>query len=586
MYNSLRDVVDAIGKSELKELENAPDFIKVASKGAKAISSSDTQNMNSEDFAIVFITKEGHAIPKFPIHNTAYAWMAIDSFEKSAHIMPPQARVVAATNIKKACDTFGIDYPNYIGEINDNSLHDNVYDLSQDHTVSIEPTTKLAKILISNNPEATAKNVVASMHADKMPSSDFALSGNRYPIYNKDLIKEASDYFDRYHEDFSPKERREFALNMCKQASKLGAEISDLLEKYAGDKFSPMLEEHIELRKMYADREDAHAVYDALMDKVASLNVDTFSDLLSEVDKAMGLDDMWDTNISDPYYSTIEKKANVYSAYLFEYNDEKITGLQLAKLAEDPTVLAGYFDPELVAEFTKFPIVVFESLPLPQKVLIMKAASGELEKRTGGFDVIGGDDELEDSVMEDEESDRNETYNSGKEASIIKDPGMPSGPKTELPGGKALEKILPDGPLATGVKTPASRLQSKVAVLKAYREGRDERDSSSIRNSLRVAGKAMPYGAMFGLGAGYNLDRIGREANALRGAGKGALLGAGIGLLAGGVSNLAGKSQRSDAILRKAIGKAGRDPNRSTMDTIKEITRHYKEIAKTPGEIK
>jgi hypothetical protein len=465
LYNISKKALDAIDGLGDIDFSNAPTFVKQAAAVTRPITSGETETMNAEDFALVFRTPEGHDIPKYPVHDVSHAWRSKEAFDKTASLLPPSARIIAATFIKRACDNYGIECESYFEKISSNKLDSNIYEFGKETYWDVDLNDSTARLLLSDDLEKTAKRELVDRKRNSLDDDSFALTPktasvdkNMYPIFSSDLAQQSMDYFDKYYRDLEPEDRRTYAIKTASKARVFGLKPSRLMKKYAGHGYSKDLEVHLQSRKdMLTDALQA-SMYDRLWEKKANISPDNFAEVLGELDEDNGLDEMWDEEINDPYYSTLSNGEEEYEdridSYRYDYGSGSINGLDLGKLAEGPDVLAGYFNPEVISAFTNDPIEIFESMPRPQKMLIVNAINGDLGKRTSGFDRAGEENQLDDIVT-------------GKTAAnkMIKDPPAAKNAQKPLLGGKALKPILPAGPTAMGVETPSSRMIDKTASL-------------------------------------------------------------------------------------------------------------------------
>jgi len=99
-------ILDLYDDPGLSTLAGSPYFEKVASlpigDPAKLADLEDRQ------FGVVFLTKKGEAIRKYPIHDYAHTVLANVYFDLTYGKLPPEAKVAAATQIKNASVQFGV----------------------------------------------------------------------------------------------------------------------------------------------------------------------------------------------------------------------------------------------------------------------------------------------------------------------------------------------------------------------------------------------------------------------------------------------------------------------------------------------
>ena len=521
MYKLAGQAVDVTDDPSLVDESKAPAHIK------KASANLDYENLSSKDFALIIGAKSGRDIPKYPINDPYNTWAANESFSKTAHLLSPKERVVAANFIKKACNKYYIDVDSTVEKISSAFVpNTNRVNWFEDKSVDTVYLSEDLKVLLSEDIEKTAKQVLAEKHRSSLSDKDFGLvinGENKYPLFNRELTKEASQYFADYHKELDPKQRREFASKIASKARKFKLTVDKSVEKYAGSEYSEDIETNIQVRKDMTHDVKTHRMYDILLEKKASISASNFADTLYSLDKKLGMSNLWDNYVPDPYASVLEKTAERLESYLYDMGDYTINGLDLGKLAENPDILAGYLAPEIITTFQKNPRMVFESLPRPQKSIIGRAIKGDLERRASGQQPASRKSEVDEitrgeaspkdislktpglvddyaaskmaardlMMLTDAQKKRvnpeSDSVNLGPEsakvkikthglintqssyagqypsktAAILQNPGMPTGPKKELLGKKALRPILPVGSKVTGVQTSNSKLVDK-----------------------------------------------------------------------------------------------------------------------------
>lgn len=414
--------LDVVDDPDLIKDSEMPELVKKATKMSRVISSKDYSSMNRDDFALVIMTKNGHHIPKYPIHDKVHAWAANETFNKTAHRLPPDARVIAATFIKRACKFYNIPYHKTLDLMSMDDLTDNSYGwnkksnlISQNQErepieaiVPLDPEEsgslygssyqmpnadsesdkRSRSILLSKNVKNTTRSVLSEKVANAYPDSDFGIVTNNkrlYPMFTKELMAEAQIQFDKNAEKMAPKFRREFATKIASKLQRTGWPCFAKLSNYVGNEFSPELRNSIRIRKGFLCEVEDQNSYEVLYEKRAMLGPEKFAELLEGLDKHYGLDRYWDNKLLDPYATTYSHKtAGEYTdTYLWDSGEEVVSGLQIKKLAEEPSLLAGFLDPDIIKAFMVDPIDIFESLPRPQKMLIVRAIKGDLTKLQG-----------------------------------------------------------------------------------------------------------------------------------------------------------------------------------------------------------
>jgi hypothetical protein len=194
------------------------------------------------------------------------------------------------------------------------------------------------------------------------------------PLDTLNEVSEAVRYFGENCRGLHPRERRSLAIPIEKRASALGVEVPAELSRYAGDSYAHDLRAYIDIREnLTVDDEDMSGAYRELHKRASSMAPSEFAEALLMLDAASGLSQYWDSYVPDPYYSTFNKVAEAE----FEHSDgvDKVTGSDLQALARNKRkLLLDYFPNNMVDGFIENPIVIFKSLPQPQKKIIMRLA--------------------------------------------------------------------------------------------------------------------------------------------------------------------------------------------------------------------
>jgi hypothetical protein len=106
MFSLGGKILDLYDDPSLEVLSGSPYFEKVASLpiGDPA----KLAGLEDRNFGVVFLTKAGETIRKYPIHDYAHTILANVYFDLTADRLPPEAKVAAASQIKRASVQFGI----------------------------------------------------------------------------------------------------------------------------------------------------------------------------------------------------------------------------------------------------------------------------------------------------------------------------------------------------------------------------------------------------------------------------------------------------------------------------------------------
>ena len=222
--------------------------------------------------------------------------------------------------------------------------------------------------------KTASSNVIHQIEKMASPvreSHTYAL-GDRYPIDNAALIKQASDYFDSHWQRFGESDRRLFAKNVQKQASKLGVESSEKIEKYASDSFSYDLPYHLRKRARLAGPDGATA-YEKMEEIIKKASVDDYIVVLRKLDEKYGLTPYYNCSIDDPTTAVLEKSAiDLGSGMSWEINGTTYTEHDMKKALAHPDVIATYGAPlvSMLREPTQF-----DELPINDKKMILQYAN-------------------------------------------------------------------------------------------------------------------------------------------------------------------------------------------------------------------
>src|SRR5688500_15327444 len=103
------------------------------------------------------------------------------------------------------------------------------------------------------------------------------------------------------------------------------------------------------------------------------MHPEAFAECVRRFDISNGLERGWGSRFPDPYASTfgLQKTAEV----VWESGAERVTREKLENLAiNHPGAVSDLFTDELVKEFARNPVEIFNSLPLPQKKVMARLA--------------------------------------------------------------------------------------------------------------------------------------------------------------------------------------------------------------------
>lgn len=198
----------------------------------------------------------------------------------------------------------------------------------------------------------------------------------RYPLDRYDQVKHAAVYFEEWRNQFAPHHRREFCVNLVKRAAALGIDTSEEIQKYGSATYAPaaQVEMAIDARRALLTDEDHGEMLSKLAEARPIMSPEAFALTLVEFDKFASLDQHYDRDLVDPFYSTFGKEAKQAKSIVIgnDYvTEEQVEGLAMMGHA---TVELRFGD-DFANEFRKDPMGIFNSLPVTQKKMLMRMAS-------------------------------------------------------------------------------------------------------------------------------------------------------------------------------------------------------------------
>lgn len=205
----------------------------------------------------------------------------------------------------------------------------------------------------------------------------------RYPLDGYAQVKQAAVYFDEWKGQMTPELRREYCQNLVKRASSLGISVSESARKYGAEDYAPPGELSAALDMRWGVlNEDLHkAAFVNLKECQPLMKAEDFAVALGEFDKVAGLDELYDRDIYDPYYTTYgEKRASEESLLV---GNDYITQEELERFAKtNAGKLKDAFGEDFVEEFRKDPVSITKSLPKDQQKMVIRLAASTLTDPT------------------------------------------------------------------------------------------------------------------------------------------------------------------------------------------------------------
>lgn len=303
------------------------------------MSPGELKKLADDRFGLVILTKEGTALRKFPVNDAPNAWLSGQYLSMNMHKMAMPARIIAAFHVKLALDSYSARTPSDVEEM-----------------AGLYPGGMEGNTFI----EGSESHYGAEPEMDKTASAE-----------TDDSVK----WFEDNVAAMEPSRRHDVAATILKEAHAAGVmPESPALLKYAMAGFNPHLDAHLEQRKSLLPRDEAAR---ATLDKLASQAPDSdprdFARVLEAFDRKTGLDRYYDRALTDAYDSTFGFDKQAWST---EVDGETITKDDLVKAASRPS-FKSYFGETVKAAFVKDPVTIFESLPTPNKALVLQIARGE-----------------------------------------------------------------------------------------------------------------------------------------------------------------------------------------------------------------
>lgn len=414
------DFYDDVSGSGLKSVYPTPDGLPEAIKTAHILNPEERAILRDEAYALV-MQDEGKMIRKFACVDRGNTLLSLLYFTKNHDILPPEAVKVAAANLEKACDSFGIKTPTLlkvaaktgmvkkrdpmqqplVGDEADWAQRTNLLSImgstdtgrvsssvgqgmktaGAEGATALETNDKTRKDQQSTGGSATmVVDITNSKSGIKLKkanaSATFAL-GNRYPLDSFANVQRAVSYFDEHWTKMPPDDRHEYASKTAARADELGIRYGELLERYGSSEYAPDLDAHISSRKAVVEQELA-GIYEELQEKRASLEPEAFAKVLHEIDKTAGLVEFYGGPIKDHIWSTFGSNERTKVAN-WSWTSSSGTHIDAAGLQRVLTdgydSLTQKFDSSLIEGMVAQPTIVFDSLPEDSKEIIARLAN-------------------------------------------------------------------------------------------------------------------------------------------------------------------------------------------------------------------
>lgn len=260
-------IVDIYDDPGLKTLASSRYFGKVANLSMD--DPSKISGLDDRQFGVVFITKQGEAIRKYPLHDLTNTVLSNVYFDLSGDRLPPEAKVVAATQIKEACSIF-----------------------------SVQPTPAVEKYAADGSFEG--RNYI------RMDSVREADKGS------PDLLTHLTDEYVANRDKYTRQDRMDLAAAMAPMAEKFAFEMPADLKPFVLK--DPVVDDEsffqqCSLRKQaLAGDGNATRLLDEFFEKRATFDAKETIKLLETFDREYLLDRHWEKGL-EPYSILAEKVA-------------------------------------------------------------------------------------------------------------------------------------------------------------------------------------------------------------------------------------------------------------------------------------
>lgn len=248
---------------------------------------------------------------------------------------------------------------------------------SPDHGAPLEGTPG-APLVNARVVDVTGKSPKQAVF--KKTAERTALNG-KYALDSYEDVQRAVLYFGENYQQMDPPDRHVYAVKTAARAGELGIEITDIMDRYGSVEYADDVDAHVSNRASIAQGEDAKDVYEALLEKRASIDPEKFAEILGEADILSGLNWQYGNLVADPYYATfggnaLRKEASWTWAGAL---GDQVSAEKLVKLSKNRHLMLKSFSPAIVDGFQQDPVKVFESMPETQKILFSRMANSVAE---------------------------------------------------------------------------------------------------------------------------------------------------------------------------------------------------------------
>lgn len=203
-----------------------------------------------------------------------------------------------------------------------------------------------------------------------------------FTISSPDDVKRAVELYKEKRGEAHPTSKVEFCRELVKCASLMGlaANLPQEVKHYASSKTaSPQfMQAGLMVRREMLGPE-RFEVYIQKISNIKGNDQDEIAEKIASADKDYYLDQYWGPQLPDPWYITrgLEKTAE----YRFNEAGKSVTGTQLRNLAKNGKEdIKKYFGQEFMQGFINEPVLIFKSMPLKQKKILISLANKERKR--------------------------------------------------------------------------------------------------------------------------------------------------------------------------------------------------------------
>jgi len=356
LANQVIDAYDDISREGLAKLAKIGPDINLMSHAERA-------DLKDHDFALSMITKKASKLNKFPIDSMDNTWLSNEYFEMNHDRLPKTAAVVAASNIKTACERFGVKPRASVVSMSKTAATTNIY-----YESSTERLTKTASAeVVSLEKIAAVRDI-----GDNYTYAQFAMPT---PSHVKVACKYFEDKLDKIPVDY----RHKYAAAIQQRSKELGMGVQGgSVIKYASDHYSGMVDSHLKSRETLVETAPEHKEYlQKLAGAKKELTPAQFAQALHGFDKKAGLTRHYGGYLTNPFEATFAGAPDQYEGYRTKVGSASMDSDAIRRLAtEKYAQIKNYFGHSLADELRRDPVPIFDSLPMDAKEILGGIANG------------------------------------------------------------------------------------------------------------------------------------------------------------------------------------------------------------------